>query len=476
MLISGLFIGISHGEIMEERTSGRGYRFDENGWIYLHLEGDAFERGFQHGYLVAPELQQIKTNFRYLTYTNTGKTWEFFVDAACSLFLKFLEDDDENEEFLDEMQGIAAGAQQGGTDIAWQEILTWNGYEELTDYWWPNAVDEYRYAPYVSCKDHCSAFMAHRKATKDGKIVMAHNSWNNFEGGQFSNVILDINPTVGNHIFMQSSPGYIDSFADFFVTDKGLMGTETTIGGFSLYDANEVPEFIRVRKAMQYANSLQEFVDIMKKRNNGGYANSWLVGDGNTGDIMRFELGLKYYNVELNPECGYFIGFNAPLDPRIRNLECSNTGFADIRRHQGARQVRLKQLMTKYYGEITCEIGEKILADHGDVYPDETKADETINPCSRTVCGHYELDDRAYMSDPSRPKPYQPRGAVDGKVCDSDMAQKLSFSARWGTSCGMEFDADKFFEKHLQWEYLRGYVDSRPSQPWTQFYAGQHLS
>jgi len=54
------------------------------------------------------------------------------------------------------------------------------------------------------------------------------------------------------------------------------------------------------------------------------------------------------------------------------------------------------------------------------------------------------------------------------------MAQKLSFWARWGTSCGMEFDADTFFERHLQWDYLRGYVDSRPSQPWTQFYAGQH--
>jgi len=96
---------------MEDRKSGNGYRFDKNGWIYLHIEGDAFERGFQHGVLVAPELKQIQKSLKYLTYSDTGKPWEFFVDAAVSLFLKFL-NSDENEEFLNEMQGIAAGARQ----------------------------------------------------------------------------------------------------------------------------------------------------------------------------------------------------------------------------------------------------------------------------------------------------------------------------------------------------------------------------
>jgi len=460
--------------IYMKEKSGNGYRFDENGWIYLHIEGDAFERGFQHGILVAPELNQLLKSLKYLTYYNTGKTWEFFVDAAVVLFSKFLEGSDDYQEFLDEMQGIAAGAQQGGTDVTWQEILTWNAYEELTDYWWPNVAEKYRYTPSICCKDHCSAFMAHREATEGGKIVMAHNSWNNFEIGQFANLILDIEPLNGFRIFMQSMPGFIDSMADYFITGAGIMGTETTMGGYSLYDADEVPEFLRVRRAMQYANSLAEFVNIMKKRNNGGYANSWLLADRKTGDIMRFELGLKYYSVELNPDKGYFVGFNAPIDPRIRNLECSNTGFSDIRRHQGARRVRLPQLMEEYYGKIDCEVGKKILADHGDVYLQQRGDPNWENhPCARTVDGHYELDDRAYMSDPSRPKPYQPRGAVDGKVCDSEMAENLSFWARWGSSCGMEFDAETFLDEHPQWDYLRGYLFSRPPQPWTEFCAGE---
>ena len=108
-------------------------------------------------------------------------------------------------------------------------------------------------------------------------------------------------------------------------------------------------------------------MEIMKKQNNGGYANSWLLADLNTGEIMRFELGLRFFNVERKKD-GYFIGFNAPLDPRIRNLECSNTGFADIRRHQGARRVRLTQLMREYHGRIDVDVAKRILADHYDVY------------------------------------------------------------------------------------------------------------
>ena len=31
-------------------------RFERGGWIYLHTEGEARERGFQHGYLLAKEI------------------------------------------------------------------------------------------------------------------------------------------------------------------------------------------------------------------------------------------------------------------------------------------------------------------------------------------------------------------------------------------------------------------------------------
>lgn len=436
---------------------GNGYRFDRNGWVYVHIEGEPHERGLQYGYLVAPELQEILRSLKYLTYQNTGMEWEFFVQAAEKLFV-----DKIDPELLEEIKGIAAGAKAAGVAVTWQEILAWNGYEELTDYWWPNE-EAGKYS--TSEPEHCSAFIATGSMTKGGKIVMAHNSWSPFEQGQFLNVILDIQPAQGHRMFMQSAPGYIASFTDFFVTDAGIMGTETTIGGFGEFDPHGIPEFSRVRQAMQYADNLDQFVEIMKKQNNGGYANSWLLADANTGEIMRFELGLKYFNVERTKD-GYFIGFNAAVDPQIRNLECSYAGYEDIRYPAGARRVRLTQLMQKYHGKIDVSVAQKILADHYDVYLKKN------NPCSRTIDGHYELDAREYLTLPGRP-PFQPMGAVDGKVMDSDLAKGLSFWARWGNSSGLPFDAQKFLAEHIQWSHLEGYLKDRPSQPWGIFKAGE---
>jgi hypothetical protein len=73
------------------------------------------------------------------------------------------------------------------------------------------------------------------------------------------------------------------------------------------------------------------------------------------------------------------------------------------------------------------------------------------------------------MSDPSRPKPYEPRGAVDGNICDTNMAKNMSFLVRWGSSCGTPFYKDKFCNKNKQWKYLEDYLEDRPTQPWTYF-------
>ena len=309
--------------------------------------------------------------------------------------------------------------------------------------------------------DKCSAFMANGDWTADGKIVVAHNNFSNFVDGQLARIVLDLKPEKGNRMLIQGFAGWIWSGTDFFVTSKGIIGTETTIGGFIAYE-NNIPISCRIRNAMQYGNTLDDYVKMLLDGNSGDYANSWLFGDTNTNEIMRLELGLRFHNVERTKN-GYFIGFNAPYDPRIRNLECVNSGFDDIRRHQGARRVRLDDLMDQWKGQINIEVAKQILSDHYDVYLNKE------NPCSRTVCSHYELDAREYMSDPSRPKPYQPRGALDGNVCDTTMAQNMSFCLRWGNSCGIPFDKNKFCDEHREWAYLREYLDDRPQQPWTIF-------
>ena len=121
--------------------------------------------------------------------------------------------------------------------------------------------------------------------------------------------------------------------------------------------------------------------------------------------------------------------------------------------------------MDQHKGKIDVDIGQRILADHYDVYLNE------VNMCSRTCCSHYELDDRAFMSQADRPKPFQPRGAIDGIVSDSSLAKSMALSARWGTSCGTPFYAKEFCQRNKQWADQEPYLNDRPHQPWTVFKA-----
>ena len=435
----------------------KGYRYNKNGWIYLHIEGKPFERGFQEGYLTAKELSDVIKLEKSLVFHETGKKWSFFREATLKMFAAKIP-----PEFMNEIKGIAAGATANGQKVSWQDVLTWNALDEVTSYWWPTVSDNPNPLSTLNSKSHCSAFLATGSVTKDGKIIIAHSSWDSYAGVQYDNIIVDVKPDKGHEFVMQSQIGYIDSFADWFETDAGLIGVETTFAGFNEFNPQGMPEFIRIRQAMQYSNNLDDFVKIMLKDNNGSNAASWLVGNTNNNTIMKFELGLKYHNIKKTKD-GYFIGFNAPYDVRIRNLECSNTGFHDIRRHTGARRVRLDQLMQQYYGKIDLAVAKKVLADQYDVFYHK------INPSSRTIAGHYELDDRAVMSMAGRPLPFQPSGAYDGKVTSAALAKKLQFYARFGSPDGMPFDANTYFKAHPQWKDYKPYIVNRPAEPWTFF-------
>jgi hypothetical protein len=444
-----------------------GVRYDLNGWVYVSIKGSPRERGLAYGKLIEKDMKEVKRILDFVVYNDYGIKWEFFVSSAKKYFSNKIQE--KFPEFYEEMVGFAEGA-----NMTIDEVVAWNNYFTLTESWWANMPEEESIAVKGATalnvgasreggglQERCSAFIAVGDWTEDGKIVCSHNNFSNFIDGQLAKYVVDLNPTKGNRILMMGFPGWIWSGTDFFVTSAGILGSETTMGGFISYE-NNIPISCRIRNAMQYGNTLDDYERMLLDGNSGDYANSWLLGDTNTNEIMRIELGLRFHNTERTKN-GFFIGFNAPYDPRIRNLECVNTGFDDIRRHQGARKVRLNDLMDNFKGKINVEVAKQIISDHYDVYLNKE------NPCSRTCCSHYELDAREYMSDPSRPKPFTPRGALDGNIIDTKMAKNMSFLLRWGNSCGIPFNKDKFCDENRVWEHLREYLHDRPQQPWTIF-------
>jgi hypothetical protein len=432
-------------------------RPEKSGWTFVHLEGTPAEIGFQHGYLLAPEVgDALKVTQLELTHDN-GKTWEFFRHAAQEMLWPRIE-----QEYRDEMKGIAEGVNARGVKVDVWDIVAMNATME-----WGYYVYQYDKAhgipslPSVTAPSHCSAFVATGSYTKDGRVVMGHNNWTQYLDGERWTIMFDVKPAEGYPFVMDGYPGLIHSGDDFGINTAGMMVTETTISNFHGWDANGIPEYVRARKALQYSNSIDDFVRIMKEGNNGGYANNWLVANRKTNEIADLELGLKNVNVERTMD-GYFVGSNFPINEKMAREE-TDFPLGNLSNSANARHVRWDELMKENKGKIDVAAGEKFLADHYDTFDQKEEPDE------RTLCGHVDLSprgDRPWMP------PYGIAGAVINKASDSAMAEKMALAAAAGHACGMHFKAAQHLKKHPEFAWQKPLLHDMNAHPWATFSAG----
>ncbi len=441
----------------------RAYRFERGDWIYVHLEGSPADIGYQHGTLLASEIEDAFEAVKLIDTHSTQRDWDFFRQAARQMLWPKID-----PEYQEELQGIVDGLRARGVQMDLDDVVALNAFEELPDYYvpWYNAQHKVAGAPHILPEGHCSAFVATGRYTRDGQIVIAHNNWTSYMEGERWRIIFDIVPVHGNRILMDGFPGVITSDDDFGVNSAGLMVTETTITQFAGWDPNGKPEFERSRKALQYANSIDDYVKIMLDGNNGGYANDWLLGDRKTGEIAQFELGLKHHRLWRTKD-GYFVGSNFVSDPQVladeTTFDARNTANSP-----NARRTRWEQLMDKYKGKIDVALAERFLGDHYDTYSKKEIADE------RTLCGHADASEHGV------PEwswgPYYPGGAVQGKAMDSSMAEQLSFRARRGHPCGKDFLAKPFLKAHSEYSWQAPRLRDMKAGPWTLFKAGERAA
>jgi hypothetical protein len=424
---------------------------ERNGWIPVHLEGTPSEIGFQHGYLLAPEIKDTFHDISSELIHDEKRDWEFFRKTAREVFWPKVE-----QEYRDELNGIVEGLKAHGVSLDIWDLVALNSWLEVSYY--DKTLDT---GPVKSgAGDHCSAFVATGSYTKDGRIVIGHNNWTSFSSGERWNIIFDIVPAKGYRIVMDGMPGLIHSGDDFGLNSAGIIITETTISDFKGFDVNQIPEFVRARKAMQYSQSIDDFARIMKEGNNGGYANNWLVADRKTNEVADLELGLKNVTLERTKD-GYFIGSNFPKNPKLAREE--TTFNADDRSNsQNARRQRWTDLMEEYKGKIDVAAGEKFLGDHFDTYEKKTAASE------RTLCGHVEVSPRGMGTWQA---PYAPAGAVQNKITDGVGAEKLTMFAALGHACGTGFKAADHLSKHSEYGWMRDLLRDMPARGWTKLSA-----
>src|SRR5258706_5685240 len=110
----------------------KSYRFQQAGWTYIHLVGSPSDIGFQHEYLLAPEISDALEAIKLFDTHQTQRDWEVFRKTAREMLWPHID-----AEYQQELQGIADGVKAHGVDLEVCDICALNAFEEVPDYYLP---------------------------------------------------------------------------------------------------------------------------------------------------------------------------------------------------------------------------------------------------------------------------------------------------------------------------------------------------
>ncbi len=400
-------------------------RYNAQGWVYVSIHGNATERGYQYGYLLAPEivdilqrwanvihnhphLDRISTHLSESRYQRMSETWWRF----CTREITRLYWEKYPVEYQQEIAAIAAGVsghggQLFGRPVTTQDILTLN---EMYEYLSKMEIVKKKIHPFrtlfhqlrdvvpemASLSDsvlldaflneepahHCNGFIATGNATSHGQIVIGHGTicggamwWWNYSISLRWNIIVDVSPSEGHRFLMPTSPGYIWSDEDYYQSESGIVLLETTVPQ-GTYDDVGLPLSIRVRTAIQYGNSIDDVIHSLCHRNDGCMNAVWLVGDTKTGEIARLDLGYQHAAIWRTFN-GYYWSANNPMNLEVRAEKFQmkklvknfvltffgyhSLGYATLRYRPVDRDIAFDTLGKAHYGHIDCGIVKSIM-------------------------------------------------------------------------------------------------------------------
>ena len=226
---------------------GNGYKYYIQGWIYLYISGEPYERGYQHGYLLAeeiadhmtrwsnmihnlPSLQKINSILTQDEYEKISKIWWNFCKNQC--FRLYNDKYNEFDEYKNEILGIANGAKDNGGKIhgeaiSYEDVLLINEmYEFLSKLTFDRIRKSFhpllslyynliKEIPTLSCikpkdfiedfynqpRNHkCNGFIATGDAITHGQIVIGDENMLALEFGKDATRALAGNAQNGTHL------------------------------------------------------------------------------------------------------------------------------------------------------------------------------------------------------------------------------------------------------------------------------------
>ncbi len=129
LLLAAALAPAAHVRSADARLKNAFRRPAQKGWIFVHLEGAPAEIGFQHGFLLAPEIADAHRVIKFVL-TRGSKDWPFFRKAAEKVLWPHIE-----FEYRQEMEGMVEGLAAKGVNLDIWDIVATNAWLELDPYY-----------------------------------------------------------------------------------------------------------------------------------------------------------------------------------------------------------------------------------------------------------------------------------------------------------------------------------------------------
>ena len=420
------------------KEEGKGFLEEKQGVTILHLYGEAYTRGYQHGVLLAGRIEKLVPDVLASATAVIAKTLQCDFNTAWEKMLlgKQVAERYLPVEFKEEMKGIAEGVISQGKKISLDDIVLWNTmYDQWCLYAHPHhskpddSEKKYEYRDEMPGSGAgCSSFSAWGNAVEGNKLVFGKNMDNlNLPGILDNRVLAIINPAEGFGHTVTIHPGMV-GIDGGFNTEGIMMMTQYDASVYETMKGWGIGIFTRM--LLTYSDSIDKAISVFANPRCTGIA--YHVADAKVNDAIVIEasavqvavrrpvtgedvlwtsnhsncypgwLSYQGYNMVFDQARVYELGDVSTIEKWQKSLRDPNNLYVPA----PSRFERYKELLLEqYYGKVSVDNAIAILSDRYDPYVRETRLKYTpsvSNNILATICALYKDETFVKFDDPSR--------------------------------------------------------------------------
>lgn len=340
--------------------SGEGYLEMCNGVRVLHVSGSPYEMGYQMGELLREPVTEIIHLVR--NYIDPwGAVWRLLQNVPVNL------EPNIRPEFAEEMRGLVDGL---NNDVTYEEIVAGNCLGDIF-----GAIRAFM-DNYLDV-EFCSLTASWGDATADGELIATRN-FDYMNLFHRFNYVAVVNPDSGHAFVHTGITGLIGTHVG--MSDIGLTGALAYNSSYDS-DMSGVPMLLLLREAIQYSDSVDEALDVIRA-NDRTMGLNYMFTDGFTKEAEVIEVSGGKSALRTGDMGDYVIATNHYVAPE---MIAEQKGYEPEHTTQ-CRYHRLNQLFEEHYGKIDLALAGQIVRDHWD------PSINAVRPWRTTVCRHDDLE------------------------------------------------------------------------------------